>query len=541
MPASFISLPTEVLLLIIRNVENSGWLLNLALCCRSLYYLTLPCLYTDVKLLFSGFTTGFLSLKPFTTHMLKNPVLASHVRGIAIEEQSSRRIYPSSEPRLDETVRELISRSSISQMRQEKWIEALEGGDNGSFVALLLSSLPNIQRLSLVGLPWLYPVEELFKSAAKSESFLYTRPAFSSLRVLRFESMGYSWTSLSLLSSFLQLPSLREFYGEQIYIEQLYDDKANRSLAALKSATISLDHLEIREGSLSATELPNLLRASRSLKTIVYEVDLLSNCAYRTPEIREALTWNQNSLENLWLDLFDEYSPSSQDISPMSTLSSFTMLKNLCVGMHVFFGDEFHGWTYSPDLPSLMPASIETLYFSRTKCRVNKLTSALEKLLQAKESHTPKLRMIAFEADMTGDDSAFDYSRLDFLAQETGVEIARFDCTGKERRRETDSTSSVRSISDFIFFFDSIPDSCDDLEGQRHTSCSSHFHRCFFFLKRRTLTQNGLVVDMVQWAKRCSRLLRRLQGGNMTLVPMVTRKCLHWISDVDFGSQIGRF
>ena len=258
-----------------------------------------------------------------------------------------------------------------------------------------------------------------------------------------------------MLSSFLQIASLREFHGEQIYIEQLYDDKANRGLATFESATISLDHLEIREGSLSATELPNLLRASRNLKTIVYEVELISYRVYSPPEIREALTLNQNSLENLWLDLFDgsEYFPYSQELLPMSTLSSFTVLKNLCVGMHVFFGDASNGRTYSPDLASLMPASIETLYFSRTKRRVNRLTSALEKLLQAKQSHTPRLRMIAFEADITGGDSAFDYSRLDFLAKESGVEIARFDCTGKERRQETDINLNVSSVFDLYLLF----------------------------------------------------------------------------------------
>ena len=225
----------------------------------------------------------------------------------------------------------------------------------------------------------------------------------------------------------------------QIYSEQLHDDKVNRGLLTLKSATILLDHLEIREGSLSVTELPNLLRASKNLKTIVYEVELISGCAYSTPEIREALTWNQNNLENLWLDLFEglECFLYSQDLSIMSSLSSFTVLKTLRVGMHVLFGDEFHSRTYSPDLASLMPASIEMLYFSRTKRRLNELTSALEKLLQAKESRTPKLRMIAFEADMTGDDCAFDYSRSEFLAQESGVQIAKLDCTGKDRRRET--------------------------------------------------------------------------------------------------------
>lgn len=64
--------------------------------------------------------------------------------------------------------------------------------------------------------------------------------------------------------------------------------------------------------------------------------------------------------------------------------------------MQVFFGVEeavntnlgADGQVPSPDLASLMPASMETLYFSRTKGRVNTLLSALKRLLHSKESCT---------------------------------------------------------------------------------------------------------------------------------------------------------
>lgn len=483
MPASFITLPPEISTQIIRNVEKSGWLLDLALCCHSIYYVTLPCLYTDVKLLYNDSTRGF-RLIPFTTHMVRNPELASYVRGFTLEEQWLRRDYESSRglqsPRLDESVRGVVSRSSLSQVRKRTWIRALEIGDQSSFIALLLSSLPNLRCLSMEGLWPSLHVEELFQSASRRESFLYTKPALSSLRVLILENKSLCRISPDLLSSYLQLPSLREFYGEKIRVDRFghLDDKTNEPLATLKSATTSLDHLEIREGSLRSIGLPNVLRASKNFRIIVYEVGLNSLFTCSTLEIRKALIWNQNILENLWLDLWDGSRALywGEDLSPMGSLSSFTLLKNLWVGMHMFFGVEFHGRRHAPDLASLMPPSIETLYFSRTKGRVNRLTSALEKLLQAKQSHTPKLRMVAFEAEITGEDKHFDYSRLDFLAKASGVGIVKIDCTWKKNRRAKDRTSNFHRWSPFYSF-------TTDLRGKHTFLAPQIFHLDTFRLQ----------------------------------------------------------
>lgn len=86
-----------------------------------------------------------------------------------------------------------------------------------------------------------------------------------------------------------------------------------------------------------------------------------------------------------------------EDLSPISTLSSFKVLKNLRVGMYVFFGmvieddtwvardDQGNATNLASVIPaSVIPASIETLYFSQAEGRVKLLTSALEEWLQVR-------------------------------------------------------------------------------------------------------------------------------------------------------------
>lgn len=140
----------------------------------------------------------------------------------------------SSLPRLDDTVREVVSRSSLSPARQRQWIKALKHGDRSSFIAVLLTTLPNLRCINLAGLRWpMRPVGELFQSAAKRENFLSTQPALSALGVFILECKSYNGRiciSHNELSSYLELPSLREFYGEQICVNHhLFDGpKANK-------------------------------------------------------------------------------------------------------------------------------------------------------------------------------------------------------------------------------------------------------------------------------------------------------------------------
>lgn len=354
----------------------------------------------------------------------------------------------------------MVSRSSLSQEEQEKWTGSLENGDQDAYVALLLSSLPNLERLDLV-LPAL--LEDCFKKVVNSaamkrnENLFQPQQAFSSLRVVVNDcDRNVQYASPKLLSEYLRLPSLREFYGRKI---RSHCEEASDGLATLEPATVPLVHLELRNSKLNMIDMTNILRAFKHLKTFVYEVGwgVPTYSTFSTPEIGKALSWTESSLENLWLDCKGTWNCCflAGHVAHVKTLSSFKVLKNLRVDMYILFGDE--GFGISPvgpdrpgnthDLVSILPASIETLYFSHTKRRMKVLTSALEKLLQAKESCTPKLRRIAFEADITGMDDAFDYSRLDFLAGEGGVEIAKIDSDREDRGRGKDGSLTASIIS----------------------------------------------------------------------------------------------
>ena len=176
-------------------------------------------------------------------------------------------------------------------------------------------------------------------------------------------------------------------------------------------------------------------------------------------ELGAALSWTEDRLENLWLDYEGGNATFSHaDLSPLSTLSSFKVLKNLRMAMYLFLGIDGDGTTWfgldgqgpAPNLASLMPSSIETLYFSKSEGRIEVLISALEKLLQAKDSCTPQLRRIASEADVIGKDDAFDYSRLGVLVEEAGVEIAKVDGKGVERGQRKNWSLTVSTLANFL-------------------------------------------------------------------------------------------
>ena len=429
MPASLRTLPPEILLLIISNVKKTGWLLDLALCCRSLYHSTLPYLYSHIKLLFPTHEnkTREPYLKSFTLHILKHPELAALVHGFTMN-QSWQDTYNCSEntrsPGIDEAIQQVILRSHRFQGDLDEWIWHLTRGDVGSYLTVLLSSLPNLECLDLV-LPRQSACyfEGLLHRAVKG-NLLNTHSAFSSLRVINHDCRGHGYgASAGLLSDYLHLPSLHELSCRKI---GSYNNRANEGLATLGPATIPLVHLELREGRLNDPDLANVLRACKGLKSFVYEVGRDAYFFYdcKTPALAQVLKWIENSVEDLWLDhVGDAYSRLGDgDLPPVSAFSSLKVLKNLRVGMYLFL-DILRGDTSW--IGPVLPASIETLYFTHTTGEVTELTSTLERLLQTKESCAPNLRRITFEVDIREKDKALEHSRLDFLAKEADVDIEK--------------------------------------------------------------------------------------------------------------------
>ncbi len=325
------------------------------------------------------------------------------------------------------------------------WIDSLWRGDVGSYLALLLSSLPNLESLDLV-VPGQSAgfFEYVLHSAAKGKNvFFNAQSTLPSLRVITHDCQepGYG-PSAGLLSDYLHLPSLHELSCRKI---GSYSNKANEGLATLGPATIPLVHLELREGRWNEPDLANVLRACKGLKSFVYEVGL--NAYYnrcRTPALGQVLNWIENSVEDLWLDHGGDVCLRlpNRDLRPISAFSSLKVLKNLRVCTYMF-SDNLKGGTSW--IGPALPASIETLYFSHTAGGVTELTSTLERLLEAKESCTPNLRRISFEADIREKDKALDYSRLDFLAKEADVEIEKLE---KERSRGKEWESNWWNPSD---------------------------------------------------------------------------------------------
>ena len=398
-------------------------------------------------------------------HVLRNPGLTSLVRGFALHQCWGHEDPLSKSQGIDDAIQEVVSRSRLPEKEQQKWTGSLENGDQDAYVALLLlSSMPNLERLDLV-LPATLDkcCKTVVNSAAmkRNENIFQPQPAFSSLReLINHCSSGFLYTSPRMLSRYLRLPSLREFSGHNI--SSCHEEKASDDLATLEPATVPLVHLELRASRLNMIDMTNILRAFKHLKTFVYEVGW-GNVTYSsrsTPNLGEALSWTEKSLENLWLNCKNSEDCWCSDghVAPVRTLSSFKVLKNLRVNMYIFLGIEGFGISSvgpdqgnTPDLVSILPASIETLYFSHTECNMKLLTSALEKLLQAKESCTPKLRTIAFEADITEMDDAFDYSRLYLLAGEGGVDIANIDTNREERGRGKDASLTASILSGLSF------------------------------------------------------------------------------------------
>ncbi|KAL9002720.1 MAG: hypothetical protein Q9188_004373 [Gyalolechia gomerana] len=365
--------------------------------------------------------------------------------------------------------------------KSENPIETAEHEDESMHIARLLLATPNLEVLDIVEPCYkAYHAMKVIELAVHSHkdpgpterplvhadpsSDVFERAVFGSEGVLRqlplqnlrkiactFNYDQHSPCHVSLIL-FLCLPSIREIFLREVTSSLSLDDERNWLwLTEGFSGTVStVERLELHHCSMNDEDLETALRPCRSLRTFVYDFNsnpmndpLGEHDELSLPGLGKALSAAEATLENLWIDYPDGAERGSQikDLANrMPSLSRFERLKNLNIGMFLYFGanimadddwtshDEFDVDESSlPDLVHLLPISLETLYISETTPRLGILIRALEILLQHTPRGLPKLRKITFEAFLAGNNGAPSLNKLKDLATAAEVEIHIID------------------------------------------------------------------------------------------------------------------
>ena len=215
--------------------------------------------------------------------------------------------------------------------------------------------------------------------------------------------------SPSLIGRFLQLPYIRAIFAFFVGSEEENED-ANKALLTLPKGSSAIAHLELKESRLSTPDITNMLMAPIALTTFIYETGTgyLSWCDISFTALRDALTLQEHSLENIWLDYEHQYEvcfTDESDFAPMRSFASFTKLKSLRIATVFIFGGEKTGYIdqqYRNEmlhrrLTDVFPATLEVLHFSHCQDHFSHLSVALEELPSHASMHVPKLNKIILE------------------------------------------------------------------------------------------------------------------------------------------------
>ncbi|KAL8717251.1 MAG: hypothetical protein Q9225_005492 [Loekoesia sp. 1 TL-2023] len=249
------------------------------------------------------------------------------------------------------------------------------------------------------------------------------------------------------ISLFLRLPCIRDILVQSASSYSYVDDDRFWRSPTSDFGQSTVERLELRHCALGEWEVEAFLCSCTSLKTFVYDFErcVLDYGSDETdlsmPGLEKALSATEATLESLWVDCADVLRGDiarADDCARMSSLSQFKALKNLKIGMFVVFGVHAMDDGFSqnenhlddselPVLAHLLPQSLETIYISHTNGRLGILVRALENLLLVKLSCMPRLKSIAFEAFLTGNDQAPTLKKLHDLAVAADVEIRTLD------------------------------------------------------------------------------------------------------------------
>lgn len=401
MAASLKSLPSEILQLILTEVEDQRDKLSLVSCCSRVYGLALPYCYTSLKLE----TPSYLTLRRLLRTIRRNPHLGQAVQDLQINGWYTLRVpkhslgyklyervdIPDDYPLLDEAVEYFgYSPLDIAVLRA-----SAEQRNADIFVALLLIALPNIRRLDL-GVPCgdVY-VTRLLRQAAKRQKPFISRPPFPKLthvRVSPWRSSGWEGAPRSFIQPFFAFPNVRSISADSLsdYID------ASDTLCPKISwpAASSVTQIELINCT-SFSSLIDMIRACvnlESFKDVRPDVQTVRDSG-PFPSFRLSLEPAKSTLQTLSLGF--------RSSNPLSSWTEFSILRNIRLSFSnvIDFREDCRENPSTP-LTAIFPPSLQSLFI--TECSQGiapRLVSEFENLALHAPSRFPRLVQIILEGN----------------------------------------------------------------------------------------------------------------------------------------------
>ncbi|MCJ1398489.1 hypothetical protein MMC11_001689 [Xylographa trunciseda] len=425
MPQSLSSLPAEIVRGIVSAVDSNATLSNLARTSHALYDITIPFLYEHVDLYDQAFGMGsqFTELRPLASLLLRRPDLARLVHHFTMRDAFNTGDHPSStaveegKPNVcqsvDDVFKNAIKIASHDEEEEKQWLEHMTWLDhNDAVLALLLPALPKLQSLDLMLKYGCTYFEKMMRRASMRQKPFDTQPGFLALEDVMhtFNDEKYGM-SPEYISIFMRLPFIRGIFGHRVGSDEDVDGESSKILAALETASSTVSHLELKDCTVSESDLAHMLRAPKALKTFIYEVGwgFLSFCNVSFLAIHEALAPQVRYLENLWLDYERSYSAywdgETDSTTPMPPFTHFEKLKVLKIAIVYIFGDkEFSSanqadWNVSElhGLTGTLPRSLEALHLLHCDDNFELVLLALEDMLKHKRRDVPGLSKLVLD------------------------------------------------------------------------------------------------------------------------------------------------
>ncbi|KAJ5392174.1 hypothetical protein N7509_007664 [Penicillium cosmopolitanum] len=393
------TLPAELLFSITSYLDSHTDILRLASCCRALYPILLPKVFTSLELI--EHRNGHLSHLVHT--LASNPALAHEVRTIRI----ALSWRPTSGVRYEQEVILPVLKSTLGPNENlSTWGLQLQSRENNDvWAVLLLALMPNLEDLVLqVDEFSNYSLEWMARVAAKETS---------GLSKLRHFTLDCSDVDGGLSSShflpILRLPSLRSFCGHLIcdsgtsdedYVED--EDFHAASYVPDNVGYSDITHIHLRS-SCSRRGFADLIGAPKSLESFIFEHSDNPNSSddegIYASRYYPPLQRHQDTLQTLTLtdECTNEYAAyPSYDYEYVGSFAGFSALKELRLQIsHII--DWNQGWSDRGKISSkrfsdVLPPSLESLILDDLESEhTTELAKAFKDLLLGGKYRYPNL------------------------------------------------------------------------------------------------------------------------------------------------------